>query len=136
MQKQLHLEAVCLLRLARLFLLFVPFKQLAPQLGSYMKEVYKAQSNQHHKLIMHSSSAVSTMSRFTPWQSKCFAQAITARWMLRKRGIGGTLYLGVAKKEDNYLKAHAWFKCGDIFVTGKKGHKEYTVVSFFSNPAN
>lgn len=63
---------------------------------------------------------------------KCFAQAIAAQRLLKKRNIPSELYLGV-NKNDATLKAHAWLKCGDIFVTGKKGHESFTSVICYHN---
>ena len=131
-QKKLYVETIFLLGLARLVLLVIPFKWIAPRLGQHMKTIHEQDFNKNYTLICNISHAVGSVSRYTPWESKCFVQAIAARWMLRKQGIGGTLYLGVAKEKDNYLKAHAWFKCGDRIVTGAKGHENFTVVSFFN----
>jgi hypothetical protein len=30
------------------------------------------------------------------------------------------------------LTAHAWLKCGDVFITGEAGHEQYRVLSAFS----
>jgi len=74
--------------------------------------------------------AIERVSKIVPWNSVCLDQALAAQRMLSRRGIGGVLYLGVAKDEEGRgLKAHAWLKCGDRFVTGRKGHGEFTVVS-------
>ena len=33
---------------------------------------------------------------------------------------------------DSGLEAHAWLKCGELFITGESGHERYAVVSTFS----
>ena len=40
--------------------------------------------------------------------------------MLKRRGIPGTVYLGVMKDENRpvTLAAHAWVRCGSIILTG------------------
>jgi len=58
-------------------------------------------------------------------------RALTARSMLQRRGVSGTIYLGLAK-EDGALKAHAWLRSGDRMVTGGRGHRAYTQVSSFA----
>ncbi|MBI9036372.1 MAG: lasso peptide biosynthesis protein, partial [Bacteroidales bacterium] len=36
------------------------------------------------------------------------------------------------KDKDEQLKAHAWVRCGNIIVTGKKGMTKFTVVGTFT----
>lgn len=76
--------------------------------------------------------AVSRCSRFAPWKTKCLVDAVTAKLLLQWYGIGSTLYLGVDKDENNKLIAHAWLKCGEKFITGRKGYHKFTVVSSFA----
>jgi hypothetical protein len=54
--------------------------------------------------------------------------------MLKRRRIGATLYLGVAKDltKPQQLAAHAWLRCGDIILTGGANHKDFAVLSTFS----
>ena len=77
--------------------------------------------------------AIVRASAYTPWESACLAQSLTAQKMLQKRGIPGVFYLGAAKDEESKekMKAHAWSQCGDVIVTGGSGHKEFTVLSVF-----
>ena len=78
------------------------------------------------------SSTVRTASRRLPWQCKCLVQAMAAKWMLQRRGARTTLYLGLAKDEEQELCAHAWLRSGDAILTGARGHKRFTVVSTFA----
>lgn len=73
----------------------------------------------------------------TPWESACLVQALTGMIMLSHRGIGATLYLGVAKEESNpeSMAAHAWLRCGDTVLTGAVGVERFSVISSFSRPA-
>lgn len=75
--------------------------------------------------------AVVTASAYTPWNSNCLAQALTAQRMLKQQHIGGMFYLGV-RKDDQQLAAHAWLQCDETILTGKAGHETYSVVSTFS----
>jgi hypothetical protein len=78
--------------------------------------------------------AVCAAANYTLWKSVCLSQAVAAQWMLKRRNIAGTLYLGVAKDEANPLEftAHAWLRCGNLILTGRDGHRRFTVVSKFS----
>lgn len=56
-------------------------------------------------------------------------RAMTARKILLKKGINSTLYLGVGK-EDGKMVAHAWLRCGQLYVTGGNG-TGYAMVAKF-----
>ena len=76
--------------------------------------------------------AIQRVSPYTPWNSNCFPQALTAKLLLRWQGIPSTLYLGAAFKEDrSRLEAHAWLRCGPLYVTGGRGHERYGTVGVF-----
>ena len=77
--------------------------------------------------------AVRTASRYTPWESKCLAQAMAARMMLKRRRFPTTIYLGVLKDDKAGLKAHAWIRCGERILTGAQGHGQFTVVATFGD---
>jgi hypothetical protein len=70
----------------------------------------------------------------TPWLSTCLAQSLTGMAMLRRRGISGTLYLGVARRADagDAIIAHSWLCCGDAMLTGAGQDMHYTPVASFS----
>ena len=70
--------------------------------------------------------AITRASAYTPWESACLAQSLTAQKMLQKRGIPGVFYLGAAKDEESEakMKAHAWSQCGDTIITGGGGHED------------
>ena len=69
----------------------------------------------------------------TPWESKCLVRALTARSLLHKRRIASTLYLGCGM-EDGKMVAHAWLRCGEIYVTGGDGGNYTTVARFCTEP--
>jgi hypothetical protein len=78
--------------------------------------------------------AVRSAAANTPWKSVCLPQAVAGQWMLKRRRIAATLYLGVAKKDADpeQLAAHAWLRCGDAILTGTAGHRQFTVVASFA----
>jgi hypothetical protein len=131
--KLLLFETFFLTAFVRLLIISVPFRKLKVFLGAYMKEdsMYLDESN--YRTITRISWAVSTVSKYTPWESKCFVQAITAQWMLKRRKILSTLYLGIHQCKDENIKAHAWLKSGGIFVTGGNNSNMFNAVAKFSN---
>lgn len=133
-ERMLLLEAFLLLGMARLGVLILPFRWLARSLGQHMQETDTQLPPADLPLARMVGAAVRSAANYTPWGSVCLPQAVAAKWMLKRRNIPGTLYLGVMKDETKpeKLAAHAWLRCGHIIITGAKGHRQYTVVSTFS----
>jgi len=129
----LLLEASLWLGVARLALLTVPFKWIAPFLGRQKAETGPELGPHPEKDILRIGWAVRCVACRTPWESACLAQAIAADRMLQRRGIPGTLYLGMAKGETEAWQAHAWLRCGPHVLTGGPGHERFAVVSTFAS---
>ena len=134
-ERLLLMEAFFLLGVARLAVLALPFKYLAVSLGRHMNEMDAPVSVPDLNLARKVGQAIRSAAGYTPWESVCLAQAVAAQWMLKRRHIAGTLYLGVAKDETKpeKLAAHAWLRCGTMILTGETGHRQFTVVSTFSS---
>lgn len=66
----------------------------------------------------------------TVWESKCLVRALTAQRLLKRKKIDSTLYLGCGMDQDKMI-AHAWLRCGEMYVTGGNG-EGYGIVSKFS----
>ncbi len=130
-QQRLFIEAWLWLGLSRLAILVIPFRWIAPFLGQTMVEtLYSAPAS---PLALQISWAVRAGSRYTPWESKCLAQAMAAKRMLKRRGLDSTLYLGLSKDGKNMLSAHAWLRCGDRILTGGPIHRQFTQVAAFGD---
>jgi hypothetical protein len=70
----------------------------------------------------------------TIWESKCLVRALTAQRLLKKKKIDTTLYLGVGKDKDKMI-AHAWLRCGRLYVTGGDG-AGYAIVARYKMVAS
>ncbi len=64
------------------------------------------------------------------FSNECLICAFTAKRILGN--IPSTVYMGVAKKSDGGMKAHAWTRAGDIYVTGEEGRERFTVTATFA----
>ena len=134
------LETLCLLAIARLVIVVLPFRWVAPYLGQRMAEtpIENLQLEQQQQL-RQVAWAIRKLSPHTPWQSKCLVQAIAAKYMLQRRHINSTLYLGVMRNgvddqsSPEPLKAHAWLRSGRMLLTGGQGYKQFTVVATFAD---
>ena len=130
-ERGLLLEATALTGLARLALLCVSFRRLAPWLGRTMGSTSEASDPMDEEISDGIRWAVTLASRHVAWESKCLVQAIAARAMLGRRGVPGTIYLGVAR-DGGEIKAHAWLRTGRLIVTGAHDSVGFTVVSTFA----
>lgn len=124
-------EALFLLAWGRM-LKSIPFSKLAPKLGEKMRETSYEPMDQHIKLIKDISHTVYRSSKYTFWESECLVKALAARYMLKRRGIESTLYLGTRKDEQKKLVAHAWLRSGPFIVTGSEGMEQFTIVATFA----
>ena len=132
-EQWLFIEAFCLTGIVRLAILLLPFRWLAPALGKHKQESPMIEDILKFETARRIGWVVETVSRYTPWESKCLVQAIVGKIMLRKRGIANTLYLGVGKDERKSLVAHAWLRCGEKMLTGGQGYRWFTIVGKFSD---
>jgi hypothetical protein len=124
-------EAAVLLAVARLAVVVLPFRVIARRLGAHMAESPPTQVVADAQL-RRIGWAIGAIAARTPWRSKCLEQGITAKVMLRRRGIPNTLYLGVARTEPGIV-AHAWLRSGAFHVTGGGNVGGYAVVATFAD---
>ena len=69
------------------------------------------------------------VARHTWWRSMCLEQALAGRWMLRRRGIPSTMYVGMAKRGGDFI-AHAWLVGEGHTVTGASTENYATLAAF------
>lgn len=75
---------------------------------------------------------VERAARTTWWRSMCLEKALAGKWMLRRRGIPSTMYVGMAKRGDEFI-AHAWLVGAGQTVTGA-GKTVYATLAAFREP--
>jgi len=133
-EKKLFIEAYATLGMMRTAILTISFKRLTRSLDheAKKKELEKL-GEEEMQTAKQIGQAIMRASAYTPWESACLAQSLTAQKMLQKRGIPGVFYLGAMKDEESEakMKAHAWSQCGDAIITGGGGHEAFTVLSVF-----
>ncbi|MCW3124006.1 MAG: hypothetical protein JWQ38_3498 [Flavipsychrobacter sp.] len=129
----LFMEAWIFLAIARMILVVLPFKRIAPMLGKLMSDKSIDDNEQPTGIVQNIGICILRAGRYSPWRTKCFEQAIAAKIMLRLRSIKSLLFLGVFKDAADELKAHAWLTVDKIVVTGGPDVTKYTVVSWFGS---
>lgn len=120
--EQLHnrmtvLEALPLLVAARVALRLVPFRRL---MALVSRPVRRAELQGADRLRARQAvrRGVFAARRYLPFSTTCLHRAIAVHWMLRRRGVGTTLYYGVNRGEGEKLGAHAWVQDGEVGVVG------------------
>lgn len=113
----------------RLCILMLPMRWLERYMGSRGEESPMDEEHNHYLYAMKVSRVVDRVCSKTIWESKCLVRALTAQKFLKRKGIATTLYLGCQTKNEE-LKAHAWIRCGQFFVTGGNG-KDFAMVAKF-----
>ena len=98
-------EAAMTLAVARLAVLVLPFRWIAPRLGETMADSPE-EDVAEPDLLLRIGWAVAVASRYLPWTSRCLAEAIAGKAMLQRRGLRSTLYLGLAKDGPADIEAH------------------------------
>ncbi|MDE2040208.1 MAG: lasso peptide biosynthesis B2 protein [Elusimicrobia bacterium] len=116
----------------------IPFRRLASCLGVQGGSSQKMPSvgPRHERIARGLSRAIRLAARWTPWESKCLAQALTGRLLLGLHGVPCAVYFGLARGERRAdLEAHAWVNAGDVRVTGGGGWDRFKPVECFVSAA-
>jgi len=133
-ERFLLLEALFWLCVARLAVLSVSFRHIAPHLGRRMAESAAQEQADARETVRRISWALTRAGHHAPWECNCLTSALAGKAMLRIRRIHSTLYLGVAdSEEEGGLHAHAWLRSGDVILSGAHEKDSFTVVSTFAD---
>lgn len=115
--RQLLIQAALLLNGVRLGLWLVSFQRLRQILlklpSIWPRSHYHAQVS-INKIVW----AVEVSSRYTPYQAKCLAKALTAQTLLNRWDHRNQLRIGVAKNDQGQLAAHAWIEHQNKILIG------------------
>jgi hypothetical protein len=127
-ERRCLVEAAWWLGLARLALLVLPFRRIAPWLSRQPRGARPDLDPVFARAIRR---AVTTAARHVPWSATCLPQAMAAKMMLARRGCASTLHLGVARTGADGLFAHAWLEAGGRIIVGEQGSEAVTPVAGF-----
>ncbi len=127
----LFIEAVWLSFWARMTVLLLPWSFVVRWMGEPL-QIAPGSADVDLELLQRVGRTVRRVERRVPWQSKCLIQAMSAKTMLSRRGVAGTIYLGLLRVDGEEFKSHAWLRCGTRFVTGRKGHEPFLPMSTFA----
>lgn len=125
--KLMYPEALVLSAYYRFRILHTKFSRIAEKVGT--QGVETGHEHAMCEVPYEIANVIDSICTKTHWESKCLVRALTAANMLKRRGFSGTLYMGV-QMNDGKMAAHAWLRCGDLFVTGGNG-LGYAVTGMF-----
>lgn len=116
-EKSLFAEALFFLFAAKLLLLFIPFRHCIWLLSTEQKAHRPVDMVQLGQL----KKAIHRTRWLAFWKNKCLVISVASRWMLQRRHIASLLSLGVTFDENKKLKAHAWLRADEFYITEKDG---------------
>ena len=125
------LEAGLCLAIAGLSVHAVPFRWIGGALRRPERSGREENEADSHRQARRVGWAIRRAAEKSPVRFACLAQSVAAKAMLARRRTASTLHLGVRKTEQGELAAHAWVRVGETFVTGREGHRRFTVVARF-----
>lgn len=133
--KWLVAQVYILLGITRLAINTLPFPRLENFLGQRMEETEINVARTDLRQARRIAWAIHAVSAYTPWESNCFPQGLTAKILLRRRGIPSTLYMGARFKhdEESTLGGHIWLRCGPLYVTGGNGSRDFGAIASFAD---
>ena len=115
----------------RFLVMKVPMKKLQKKFGIRGEESTYDFPEGMGRYVRLCAFHVNRITEHLPWDAKCFVRALTLRKLLNENNISSTIYLGVMEEEGK-LKAHAWLRCGNYYLTGGNGDG-FAVVAKFRN---
>ena len=131
-QKRLLGEALIALLIARGAMAFLPFRRIAAWLGTPGAESPATAADEEIRTAKEVGWAVGALAERVPWDGRCLAQALAATWMLRRRGLEGTVSFGASQSESAVFDAHAWLRLGSCIVTGGLNHERFKIFTTFA----
>lgn len=126
-----------LLGLSKIAIFTVSFRRLQPILGTFVgvSPWVPVVSSDAENRARQIGAVVRLVSRYTPWESNCFPQAIVSRLLLSLYKIDYCLFFGVCRgRGEDPFDAHAWIAVGPVRVIGGWSFHKYTVVGVVVSP--
>jgi hypothetical protein len=131
-RRRLLWEALFALAVARIAMACMPFRRIAAWLGTPGTESPEVAPQTQIESARQIGWAVAVLARRVPWDGRCLAQALAASWMLRRRGLEGTVSLGAGRDSSRQFAAHAWLRFGPCWVTGGAEHGRFQTLTSFA----
>jgi hypothetical protein len=129
-------EATLRLAAARVQLATQPFPRIARRLGGFITPAQARATSESEMLTADEQAiaakigwAVTRAARHVPFGAVCLPQAMAAKAMLARRGIGSVMHFGTMRGEKLSLAAHAWLDASGVEVTGYPIEASFTEIA-------
>ena len=129
--KALAVEAANWLLLTRLAVILLPYRYLRKMLGR--PQVVATCPEIDEQVVRRIGWMIRRVAPRMPIKCTCVPQALSAKYMLKHRGINSTLYLGLGNSETRGTMGHAWLKVNQITVTGGRGNDKLALMGYFAS---
>ena len=144
--KTMALEAALFLLLARLLVKYVPMRHWRHRLTTAEESERGGLPPEGRRPGRKVARVVRRVARHVPFPAVCLPQAMTAQWMLRRRGIPSRLFFGARRRlrpesaphtdgSASGMDFHAWLTVGDDCVLGGAERDTYVALPPFDNVA-
>lgn len=122
------------LLIARLRVKFSTQRWLSEQWGTLHYETPRDLPEDQREQVQSMMRNFSLMEVNTSDRFNCRITALAAKWMLNRRGISSTVYVGFRKSlNDDAIEGHAWLRSGNMIVTGSKQKHSFRIVSCYGS---
>ena len=127
----LVVEAIVALGIARLGIAVLPSRWLA---RFFTREPNRPERSGEARqaVVTGVRRAIQAGARRLPGQTMCFPRAVAAQSMLRRRGIGTTLYYGAATSAEDGLTTHVWLQDQETGIVGHELAPRYRVLARYT----
>jgi hypothetical protein len=130
--KLLFIEALFTSGWVKFCLTIFPFNSVVRWLGTTNTESSIEADNESLVLRRQIKTAIDLCRKYAPWRTECYTMSLTGRIMLTRRKLPSTLYVGFMKDEEGKYKGHAWLRANDLYISGLKESRGFTVNFRFS----
>ena len=132
-ERVLLFKAWSLIGFVRVSLLVVRFARTKRLLDRWQKRpVPRLVARRNHASRV--ARMVERASYLIPGGRHCLTRAMALEVLLRRRGYGAEVKIGVARDDSGKLIAHAWLHCEGVVLIGGEGAGNYVEVSSSSPP--
>ena len=121
-------EIIVLLATARLLIKFVSFRWWRGMIV-FGYELDRKETAVSQAEIVHAiriGKLISQIADRMPFRAVCLPQAMTGRWILKRRGVRSRIMMGARKgRSDKPIELHAWLMVEDRCITGDRNRQSF-----------
>lgn len=126
--RRMTAQALPALAKAQLLVRLVPPRRWRARFGAMTAQSPAVPQAEQIETVRRVRFAMARAVRNLPTNPNCLPQALAARSMLQRRGIGSELFLGTQRDAAGVPRFHAWLKVGPEWVTGLCDESRYVLL--------